>query len=79
MPPQALPDDAQRAFAEMLCGELMGKGVKKGYTHRWIVNHLQDAHQQLVPRSIINLLSFSAQRALKQGPKGLQSANIRPL
>ncbi len=81
LPPPALPEDgkvSQRSFAEKLAGELMGKGVKKGYTHRWIPNHLQDAHRAIVPRSILNIVRFSAQWAVQNGPRAKGSRLLAP-
>lgn len=75
-PPEALPEEgrvSQRAFAEKLSGELMGEGVKKGYTHRWIPNHLQDAHGLVVPRPLLNIVAFAAQWALQRGPRAQYS------
>lgn len=58
-----MPEALQRRFAERLAGKLMGRGVKKGYTYRWIPNRLQDAQGQIVPRSILCLLGFAAEEA----------------
>lgn len=73
MPPEVLPEEGgfcQRRVAERLAGPQMGEGVKKGFTHRWIPNHLQDAHGAIVPRSMLNLIAFAAQEALRRGPQG---------
>ena len=73
MPPDVLPEEggfSQKRVAERLAGPQMGEGVKKGYTHRWIPNHLQDAHGAIVPRSMLNLIAFAAQEALRRGPQG---------
>lgn len=80
-PPEALPEDgrcSQRTFAEKLAGEIMGAGVKKGYTHRWIPNHLQDAHGLIVPRPMLNILAFAAQWALEKGPRAQYSRLLHP-
>ncbi|MCA9543971.1 MAG: hypothetical protein KC613_06255 [Myxococcales bacterium] len=63
------PELPEEALPGKLVGPLMGRGVSKGYTHRWIPNHLQDARGDVVPRSLVNLLRFAAQRALEQGPR----------
>ena len=69
--PRGLSEDAQKHFADRLAGELMGSGVKKGYTYRWIPNRLQDAEGRIVPRSILCLIGFAAKHALsKPLPKG---------
>lgn len=71
-PPDALPEEgrwSQQVFADKLSGKVMGEGVKKGYTHRWIPNHLQDAHGLIVPRPFLNIVAFAAQWALQRGPK----------
>jgi len=75
-PPAALPEEgsySQHALAEKLAGESMGEGVKKGYTHRWIPNHLQDAHGFIVPRPFMNIVAFAAQWALQRGPRAQYS------
>lgn len=80
-PPDGLPEEgmvSQRAFAEKLAGELMGEGVKKGYTHRWIPNHLQDAHGLIVPRPFLNIVAFAAQWALQRGPRAQYSRLLHP-
>jgi hypothetical protein len=80
-PPDALSEEgscSQRGFADKLAGDLMGEGVKKGYTHRWIPNHLQDAYGLIVPRPMLNLVAFAAQWALQRGPKALHSRLLHP-
>lgn len=75
-PPDALPEEgkcSQRALVEKLAGKLMGEGVKKGYTHRWIPNHLQDAHGLIVPRPFLNIVAFAAASALQRGPRAQYS------
>lgn len=64
--PGPMPETVQRAFAKRLAGEAMGSGTNKGYTYRWIPNHLQDAQRRLVPRSFLNLVGFAAESALKK-------------
>lgn len=64
--PGSMPESTQRAFATRLAGETMGKGPNKGYTYRWIPNHLQDAQRRIVPRSILNLVGFAALAAKPQ-------------
>ena len=46
--PGEMHEKEQKAFATRLAGELMGKGIKKGYTFRWIPNRL---HAGLGPTS----------------------------
>ncbi|MBI4602121.1 MAG: hypothetical protein HY721_09190 [Planctomycetes bacterium] len=67
--PKCMDEDAQRRFGTRLAGETMGKGVKKGYTYRWIPNRLQDANVRIVPRSMLCLLGFSAEHAMRQATK----------
>lgn len=72
--PDNVDEDVQYWFATQLAGEVMGSGVKKGFTYTWIPNHLQDSQGRIVPRSMLNLLAFSAEDALQNplGRKGLQ-------
>jgi hypothetical protein len=44
---------------------VMGAGARKGYTYRWIPNHIQDAQNRVVPRSILVLLGGAAEEALR--------------
>ncbi|NJK32762.1 MAG: hypothetical protein HC927_10330 [Deltaproteobacteria bacterium] len=70
MPPERMPEkgkNSQKNLIDHLAGEMMGKGLKKGYTYRWIPNRLQDAHVRVVPRSLLNLIGFAAEAALPQG------------
>lgn len=63
--PGSMSESVQKAFADRLAGEVMGAGARKGYTYRWIPNHLQDAQTRVVPRSILVLLGEAAKEALK--------------
>lgn len=62
--PQRMPEDVRDRFATALAGRVMGAGVKKGFTHRWIANHLQDGQVRVVPRSLLVLLGTAADHAL---------------
>ena len=62
--PGRFDEDLRRHFGAALAGEVMGSGVKKGYTYRWIAARLQDADRRIVPRSLLRLLSFAAAAAL---------------
>lgn len=66
--PGGMQEEMQKAFVDKMAGELMGAGVKKGYTYRWIPNRLQDANVRIVPRSILCLLGFAAREAKKKPP-----------
>jgi hypothetical protein len=63
--PQRMPEEVRDTFATALAGRFMGAGVRKGFTHRWIANHLQDGQVRVVPRSLLVLLGTAAERALK--------------
>ena len=56
----------------------MGKGLKKGYTYRWIPNRLQDAHVRIVPRSLLNLIGEAASTACHQTPQARYSRLLHP-
>ncbi len=76
-----MSDSLQQRFVERLAGKLMGRGVRKGYTYRWIPNRLQDAQGQIVPRSILCLLGFAADSAsrgpLPRGPRLLTPPDLQ--
>lgn len=63
--PGPMPESTQHRFATLLAGEVMGTGTKKGYTYRWIPNHLQDAQGRIVPRSMLCLIGFAGREAAK--------------
>ncbi|MBX3270623.1 MAG: hypothetical protein KF729_10195 [Sandaracinaceae bacterium] len=66
--PGPMPEARQRALATALAGEVMGKGARKGYTHRWIPARLRDAGGRIVPRSFLRLLGYAAQHAQRDPP-----------
>jgi hypothetical protein len=76
--PSAMDEAARRGFATALAGEVMGAGVKKGYTHRWIPDRLQDADGRIVPRSMLRLLGEAAKRA-QLDPLGKGRQLMRPI
>jgi hypothetical protein len=81
LPPEMLPEHgqvSQKSLVDHLAGERMGRGVKKGYTYRWIPNHLQDAHQRVVPRSLINLVGLAAREALRRAPAAVDDKLLSP-
>lgn len=81
LPPEALPEEgpvSQQALCAEMVGLVMGAGTKKGYTHRWIPNHIQDAKGAIVPRSIINLFAFAATGARDRGPKATDRRLVTP-
>lgn len=81
LPPEALPEEgpiSQQSLCAEMVGLVMGAGTKKGYTHRWIPNHIQDAKGAIVPRSIINLFAFAAAGARDRGPKAAERRLVTP-
>jgi hypothetical protein len=66
--PGQLGEKGQRNLAKKLAGEVMGKGPKKGYTHRWIPARLKDAGGRIVPRSFLRLIAYAAKEALRDPP-----------
>jgi hypothetical protein len=45
---------------EKMIGKYMGADARKGITYRWIPNHLQDAGNQIAPRSFLKLFALAA-------------------
>lgn len=54
------------ALVEKMIGKYMGSSPKRGYTYRWIPNHLQDAGGRIAPRSFLKLFSLAAERRSEQ-------------
>ncbi|MEM9458217.1 MAG: hypothetical protein AAGF11_28840 [Myxococcota bacterium] len=82
LPPDRLAESgrgSQKSLVDHLIGERMGVGVKKGYTYRWIPNHLQDANVRVVPRSLLNLVGLAAREALRRGPAAVGDRLLSPL
>ena len=82
MPPATLPPEgreSQKIFIDHLAGKQMGRGLKKGYVYRWIPNRLQDAHGAIVPRSVLNLIAYAAEWALRNGPTAKYTRLLTPL
>ncbi len=69
---------SQQKFVEHLAGPLMGDGAKKGYTYRWIPNRLQDANVRVVPRSLLNLIAYAADHALRTGARARHERLLTP-
>lgn len=68
MPPAELDERGQRNFGTSLVGPYMGAGPTKGFSHTWLINHLQDAHLRVAPRSLLALVRGAAELALDRGP-----------
>jgi hypothetical protein len=66
--PGLVSERTQELFAKKLAGEIMGKGPKKGYTHRWIPARLKEAGGRIVPRSFLSLFAYAAKAALRDPP-----------
>lgn len=66
--PRDMPEDVQKSFATALAGPFMGAGTNKGFTHRWIPNHLQDGLGRRMPRSMLVLLGKAGDLAAASPP-----------
>lgn len=51
---------------QKMIGKYMGTTPKKGFTYRWIPNHLQDASGRIAPRSFLKLFVLAAQQRIQQ-------------
>lgn len=49
-----------------IIAKFMGDNPRKGYTHNWIPNHLQDAGRRISPRSFLKLFLFAANHRLDE-------------
>lgn len=54
------PQAVQKLFHQ-IAGAWMGTGPKRGFTDRWIFNHLADAKQRTSPRSFLTALRAAAE------------------
>jgi hypothetical protein len=61
VPRLARADDA-RPFVQRLVAEYMGANSKKGETFTWLIDHLRDGNGRALPRSLVWLIEFAAER-----------------
>lgn len=54
-------DDA-KPFVQRLVAEYMGANSKKGETFTWLIDHLRDGNGRALPRSLVWLIEFAAER-----------------
>lgn len=66
--PGEMPDEVQYSFGGKLAGKVIGKGVIKSYTSKWIIGRLQDANHKITPRSMLWFLGFAGKAAQGHGP-----------
>ena len=62
-----LPGTEEKLYEQlmkMMVGEYMGANPRKGYTYRWIPNHLQDAGGRIAPRSFLKMFALAAEMRL---------------
>ncbi|WP_309893578.1 hypothetical protein [Archangium sp.] len=78
VPPEDFDERVQQQFATALVGPYMGKGPTKGASHTWLINHLQDAHRRVTPRSLLQLVRGAASFALENGPQAVFRRLLTP-
>jgi len=61
IPRLASANDA-RKFIHRLVGEFMGADRKKGDAFKWILDHLRDGNKRALPRTLVWLIEFAAER-----------------
>jgi hypothetical protein len=66
-----------RPFVERLAGQYMGKGVKKGSTFRWLLNHVRDGNERAMPRALVRLIERAAQLE-RDVPRAVHSHLVAP-
>jgi len=64
--PEPLTLAAQRALIGGLYGSVVGQGILRSETVRWITDRLRDGLDQVVPRALLGLIGGSAKLALSQ-------------
>ncbi len=58
--PATLASGEAEALIERMVGEYMGKTARKGFSHRWILNHVRDGRGHALPRPLVRLIEKSA-------------------
>lgn len=79
VPAPEFDERAQRDFGRALVGPYMGAGPTKGASHAWLINHLQDAHLRVTPRSLLQLVRGAAEVANERGPRGVYRRLLHPI
>jgi hypothetical protein len=62
--------DSELPFApavEKLFGKYMGPDARKGFTFRWVPNHLKDGHRRIYPRPLLRLVEAAAELEKRDG------------
>lgn len=54
-----------KELIEKMIGKYMVSNPKKGFTYRWILNHLQDTGGRIAPRSFLKLFDLAAAKRLE--------------
>jgi hypothetical protein len=71
--PKSLGKEQQEEFMIRLVGRYMGASPSKGYSYRWVPNHLADARKEISPRSFLVAFAEAARwtrESRKHGQKG---------
>lgn len=79
--PQLTHADDARGFVLRLVGEYMGANPGKGAAFKWILDHLRDSNKRVLPRALIWLIEYAAERELQdpraQGARLLHHVSLR--
>jgi len=79
--PQLTQADDARGFVLRLVGQYMGKNPGKGVAFKWILDHLRDGNKRVLPRALIWLIEYAAERELRdpraQGARLLHHVSLR--
>jgi hypothetical protein len=79
VPAPEFNESEQRDFGRALVGPYMGAGPTKGMSHTWLINHLQDAHLRVTPRSLLQLVRGAAEVANERGPRAVYRRLLHPI
>lgn len=79
--PQLTEADDAKPFIHQLVSEFMGPDKRKGLTFTWLLDHLRDGNDRVLPRTLIWLIEFGAERENEdrraKGGHLLHHVNIR--
>jgi tetratricopeptide (TPR) repeat protein len=65
--PGEMKEAAQQLLAEHLAGPVLGAGITKDITSRWLVRRLADGKGQIMPRTLLCLIGHAAVHARRGG------------
>lgn len=59
--PKLVHSEDARPFIEHLIGTYMGANFKKGLAYTWLLNHIRDGRERVLPRPLVRIIEIAAE------------------